>query len=42
MLEEGHASAEMKRLRTDLATMIHRIEVSLKKSYIVCLEDCVF
>ena len=32
MLEEGEASVEMKRLRTDLVAMIGHIEVSLKKS----------
>ena len=32
MLEEGEVSAETKRLRTDLAAMIGRIEVSLRKS----------
>jgi hypothetical protein len=39
MLEEGEVSAEMKRLRTDLAAMIGRIEVSLKNPSIVPLED---
>ena len=39
MLEEGEASVEVKRLRTDLAAMIGRIEVSLKNSSIVSLED---
>jgi len=39
MLEEGEESMETKRLRTDPATMIGHIEVSLKKSSIVCLED---
>ena len=39
MLEEGEASIEMKRLKTDLAAMIDRIEVSVKNSSIVSLED---
>ena len=39
MLEEGEASAETKRLRTDLAAMIGRIEVNLKNHSIVSLED---
>ena len=39
MLEEGEASTEMKRLRTDLAAMIGYIEVSLKNPSIVSLED---
>ena len=39
MLEEGEASVETKRPRTDLATMINRIEVSPKNPSIVCLED---
>jgi hypothetical protein len=38
MLEE-EVSAEMKRLRTDLAAMISRIEVSLKNPSIVSLGD---
>ena len=33
MLEEGEASAETKRLRTDLAAMIDRIEESLRKFF---------
>ena len=39
MLEEGEASAETKRLRTDQAAMIGRIEVSLKNALILSLED---
>ena len=39
MLEEGEASTEMKRLRTDLAAMIGYIEVSLKNPSIMSLED---
>jgi hypothetical protein len=37
MLEEGEASAETKRLRTDLAAMISRIEVSLRNPSILFL-----
>jgi len=37
MLEEEEASAEMKRLRTDLAAMIGHIEVSLKNPSIMSL-----
>jgi hypothetical protein len=36
---EGEASAEMKRLRNDLAAMISRTKVSMKKSSIVSLGD---
>ena len=32
MLQEGEASAETKRLRADLTSMMGRIEVSLKRS----------
>ena len=39
MLEEGEASAETKRLRNDLATMISCIEVSFGNPSIVSLED---
>jgi hypothetical protein len=39
MLEEEEASVEMKRLRTDLAAMIGRIEVSLKNPYIMSLRS---
>ena len=39
MLEDGEASVETKRLRTDQVAMIVRIEVSLKNSSIVSLED---
>ena len=39
MLEEGKASTKTNRLRTDLAAMIGRIEVSLKNPSIVSLED---
>ena len=34
MLEEGEASAETKKLRVDLTSMIGRIEVSLKRSFL--------
>ena len=36
MLEEGETSTETKRLRTDLTTMIGRIEVSLKEILLLC------
>ena len=36
MLEEGEESMETKRLRTDLATMIDHIEVSLKEILLLC------
>ena len=39
MMEEGEASAEMKRLRNDLATMIGHFEVSFENPSIVSLED---
>jgi hypothetical protein len=39
MLEEEEASVEMKRLRTDLAAMIGRIEVSLKNPSIMSLRS---
>jgi len=39
MLEEGEATVETKRLRTDLAAIIGRIEVSPKNPSIVYLED---
>ena len=39
MLKEGEASAEMKRLRADLAALISLVEVSLKSPSIVSLED---
>jgi hypothetical protein len=42
MMEEEEASAKMKRLRTDLAAMIGRIEVSLKNPSIVSLEIAIF
>jgi hypothetical protein len=42
MLEEGEASAEMKRLRNDLATMICCIEVSMKSLLLCPLEITVF
>ena len=38
MLEEGEASAETKKLRTNLTSMIGRIEVSLKRS-LLSLEE---
>ena len=34
MLEEGEASVETKRLRADLMSMIGRIAVSLKRSFL--------
>ena len=34
MLEEGEASAETKKLRADLTSMIGHIEVSLKRSFL--------
>jgi len=34
VLEEGEASAETKKLRDDLTSMISRIEVSLKRSFL--------
>ena len=34
MLEEGDASVETKKLRADLTSMIGRIEVSLKRSFL--------
>jgi len=34
MLEEEEASMEMKELRADLTSMIGRIEVSLKRSFL--------
>ena len=34
MLEEGEASAETKKLRVDLTSMIDSIEVSLKRSFL--------
>ena len=34
MLEEGEASAETKKLRANLTSMIGRIEVSLKRSFL--------
>ena len=36
MLEEGETSTEIKRLRTDLTTMISCIEVSLKEILLLC------
>ena len=39
MMEEGEASAEMKRLRNDLATMIGHFEVSFENPSIVSLKD---
>ena len=39
MLEEGETSTEIKRLRTDLTTMIGRIEVRFENPSIVSLED---
>ena len=39
MLEKGEVSAETKRLRNNLVTMIGHIEVSFKNPSIVSLED---
>ena len=38
MLEDGEASAEIKKLRANLMSMIGHIEVSLKRSFL-CLEE---
>ena len=35
-MEEGEASAETRRLRTDLTTMIGRMELSLKEILLLC------
>ena len=42
MLEEGEASTETKRLRADLTSMIGRIEVSLKRSFLSLEERSLF